>query len=221
MQRDPNDRHTVVTENKMSALLDACLTSIQYCCRNVTREVQTCSFFLHSQNLRHHHLGSLVLAAVPMFPVLHDCMDQLSWQKRSAMASAVWMREVERILSLLLNTSDWRVQGADSCVPVCSQLPSTALCGLQHIWDMGHNPTIGNKRASCFWSSAEGAILLVLGHQGSISLPSQERHPRAELSCPSEEGQCPNHAYQAPHRGLITPELAACYLLLQHPCMGS
>lgn len=49
--------------------------------------------------------------AVPMFPVLHDYMDQVSWQKRSDMASAVWMREVEMILSLLLNTSDWRVWG--------------------------------------------------------------------------------------------------------------
>lgn len=123
------------------------------------------------------------------------------------------MREVEMILRLLLNTSDWRVWGADSCVLVCSQLPGTALHGLKHIWNMGHDPTAGNKRASCFWRSAEGAILLVLGHQGSISLPSHERHPRAELPCPSEVGQSTNHAHQASQRGPIpfTPELAACY----------
>lgn len=137
-----------------------------------------------------------------MFPVLHDCMDQLSWQKRSDMDSAVWMREVEMILSLLLNKSDWRVWGADSCVLVCSQLPGTALHGLKHIWNMGHDPTTGNKRASCFWRSAEGAILLVLGHQGSNLLAFTWKT--------SQRGPIP-----------FTPELAACYLLLQHPSTGS
>lgn len=49
------------------------------------------------------------------------------------------------------------------------------------------------------------------------------KDPRGELPCPSEERQSTNHAHPASQRSPIpfTPELAACYLLLQHPCMGS
>lgn len=161
-----------------------------------------------------------------MFPVLHDCMDQLSWQKRSDMDSAVWMREVEMILSLLLNKSDWRVWGADSCVLVCSQLPGTALHGLKHIWNMGHDPTTGNKRASCFWRSAEGAILLVLGHQGSISLPSHERHPRGVLSPSPQSWLHATYSCNTPPQAVEqTKELGnswqrnPVYWFTQHLCM--
>lgn len=110
---------------------------------------------------------------------------------------------MERILSLLLNTLDWRVWRADSCVLVCSQLPGTAPHGsnTSETWDMTLQ---WHKRAPWFWRSAEGAILLVLGHQGSISLPSHERRPKAELPCPSEDGQPTKQAHQV-LRGVLSP----------------
>lgn len=46
--------------------------------------------------------------AVPVFPLLCDCMGQVSWQNRSDMASAVRVREVETILNLIVDTSDLR-----------------------------------------------------------------------------------------------------------------
>lgn len=70
---------------------------------------------------------------VPMFPLLHDRMGQVSWQNRSDMASAVKMREVEMILSFIVTTSDLRACEAASCVLVCSQLTDTALHGLRDI----------------------------------------------------------------------------------------
>lgn len=70
---------------------------------------------------------------VPMFPLLHDRMGQVSWQNRSDVASAAKMREVEMILSFIVTTSDLRACEAASCVLVCSQLTDTALHGLKDI----------------------------------------------------------------------------------------
>lgn len=156
-----------------------------------------------------------------MLPVLHDCRDQLSWQERSDMASAVWMRVVETILSLLHNTPDWRIEDRQLCpclLPAARHSTTWPPTHLKH----GTQPYNWQQNGFCFWSSAEGATLLVLGPQGSISLPSQERHPRAELPHASEEGQCTNHAHQVSHRGpLPCHPRTGCMLATQHPCMGS
>jgi len=61
------------------------------------------------------------------------------------------------------------------------------------------------ERASYFWSSAEGSACLFLDtRQKSPHLHRRERHPRAELSCPSEEGGPLTVLTKSP-RGCPTP----------------
>lgn len=55
-----------------------------------------------------------------MFPVLHDCMDQLSWQRKSDMASAVWVREVDPEPPTQCQTEEFRGKTAVSLfAPSC------------------------------------------------------------------------------------------------------
>lgn len=157
-------------------------------------------FLLHSQNVRHQHIlegwsQMQCSAHISCSPCLHG-------PAKLAEKQCGWERWKEFWASYSIHrTGEFGGQTAVSLfAPSCQAQLHMAQTLLKH----GTWPYNGNKRAPCFWRSAEGAILLVLGHQGSISLPSHERRPKAELPCPSEDGQPTKQAHQV-LRGVLSP----------------
>lgn len=91
----------------MSSLFDTGLTSLAILLQNCHKEsLELFSFFTPDTNTFGKPGPSC--NAVPVFPLLPDCMGKVSWQNRSDGASAARIREVEMTLSLIVNTSGLR-----------------------------------------------------------------------------------------------------------------
>lgn len=157
---------------------------------------------------------------VPVSPLLCGCTYRLSWQKRSDTASAARMRggnDFEPHSQYIRLESSRGRYLCPSLLPVDRHSTTQPQRHLKHgQWSY----SLQKQLLPCEALQREPACLFPDTRQ-KISLPSHERHPRAERPCSSEEGESVNCIYRESQKGaLLLPRVlqpftprAACTLL--------
>lgn len=155
----------------MSTLFDAGLTSIAILLYNCHKESLEPFFTPKTLDTNAFGKPGPRCNAVPMFPLLHECMYQVGTGPQ------LW--GWERWEWFWASQSTHQAWEADSCVLVCSQLTDAALHGLKDIWNVGNGPTIGNIRKGFFLlelcRGSQPACFLTLGR--NLFAFTWERHP--------------------------------------------